>query len=37
VADLKRTGTVLRLVARIKLSDGRTVTLRRTYRPCAKR
>jgi hypothetical protein len=37
VADLKRTGTVLRLVARVKLSNGRTVTLRRTYRPCAKR
>jgi hypothetical protein len=37
VADLRRTGTVLRLVARVRLRNGRTVTLRRTYRPCAKR
>jgi hypothetical protein len=37
VADLRRTGTVLRLVARVRLSNGRKVTLRRTYRPCAKR
>jgi hypothetical protein len=37
VADLRRTGTVLRLVARVRLRNGRNVTLRRTYRPCAKR